>query len=746
MMWRPNTFLMLPFVMAISSSSYGQQESDAVPLRLGLLVGVEKYQHLASHEQLAGCVNDTQAMNALLTQRFGFLPADVVTLNNEAATGVAIRHELSQLVQRVRGLPADSAPAQIVFHFSGHGSRVADQVSGDAGSDEQDGLDETLVPFDATKQGGSEDIRDDEVFAFAEQICSDGKATIWLVLDCCHSGTGARGTTRFRSLERGSALPLDAELEKTRHVTPKRLPDGAVLLSACRASEKEPEYQDSTQQYGLLTRFVTQILNQETAVSQLSYDALRESLVVHYRQAGVTQAPTPQLEGAGSSIVLGATASLDRQSFWKVSPDQSDRSMATVNAGTLHGITMGSLFEVYDRPDEIPDQAVPRAIAADNDLSRLWLRIEQTDGVTAVARVFRWQENEQVTTALPSDFLGGYAVERLHEHGDFMLRMKVVRAIDVDQDTPALGADDTSVPQSIRKALAGGRTSDSESPWLVWATDGGACDVVLRIADDHAAIFPSTGNSSEVKQQPAQPGKIPNSLKGGWGPIDLRVATASTDLLKMLRQINRVRNLLRITARSEADPASRPQVKLELVEIDIDKHNEIIADRPWTVSQDEDGQESLIMRDENLYTVRITNIEPAASGQPVYVTVLHVDADMGIDVLVPYQQGATEEQMILPGESRLSGPFQCNAPGDPPIHGTRTAIVLATREPNNFYVLASASLPITRSARSSNNRPLDDILIENTYFRTRGETKPLRPAAATDNSWTSSVVQWVVLP
>jgi hypothetical protein len=737
-------FSSFALLMSLSGFVFGGTP-DVQPLRLAVLVGVESYPELAKHEQLQGCVNDTEVIGLMLTQRFGFKQSDVVTLNNEAATGEAIRNQFSRLISAVRSIPNDAEPAQIVFHFSGHGSQVQDQPTGDPNCDELDGLDETLVPCDATKQGGSEDIRDDEVFDFAEQICDGGKARLWLVLDCCHSGTGARGTTRFRSLERGSVLPLDVELEATRRVTPKRLPDGAVLLSACRASEKEPEYQDGTHQYGLLTRFVTQVLNQETAVSQLSYDALRESLVVQYRQAGVTQAPTPQLEGAGSGIVLGATASLDRQPFWKVSPDQSDRSMATIHAGRLHGITPGSLFEVYDRPDQIPDEAESVDFAVDKK-SRPWLRIEQTDGVTSVAHAFRWQEKEQVTTALPSDFLAGYAVERLHEHGDFMLRLKVVRAIDVDQDSPALAKDDPSLPQLVRNALAGGRTNDSESPWLVWATDGGACDVVLRIADDHAAVFPSTGNSSEVTQDLTQPGKISNLLKGGWGPIDLRAETASADLMKMLRQINRVRNLLRIAATSEADHASRPQVKLELVEIDIDKRNEIIADRPWTVSQDEDGQESLIMRDQDLYTIRITNTEPAASGQPVFVTVLHVDADMGIDVLIPYQQGATEEQLILPGESRLSGPFQCNAPGDPPIHGTRTAIVLATREPNDFFVLASASLPITRGARSANNRSLDDMLIENTYFRTRGGTKRLRPAAATDNSWTSSVVQWIVLP
>jgi Caspase domain len=81
----------------------------------------------------------------------------------EAATGAAIRGALDRLATRVSALPAEGAPIPLVLHFSCHGSQVPDQPRGDPDQDERDGYDETIVPSDATLEGGPEDVRDDEL-------------------------------------------------------------------------------------------------------------------------------------------------------------------------------------------------------------------------------------------------------------------------------------------------------------------------------------------------------------------------------------------------------------------------------------------------------------------------------------------------------------------------------------------------------------------------------------------------------
>jgi len=732
-------------------ADWGQAGEASIPPRFALLVGVEQYPKLAAHEQLAGSVNDTVLMRQVLWERYGFPESNIVTLCNEAATGDAIRREFRGMLERLRSLPPDAGTAQIVFHFSGHGSQVADQPVGDPDCDELDGLDETLVPFDATKQGGPEDIRDDELYSFVDQLCADGRARIWLILDCCHSGTGARGATRFRSLQRGTALPLEARSNEIRRVNAKRLPAGAMLLSACRSSEKEPEYQEGNQSYGLLTRFVTQALNQEQAVSRLSYDALRESLVVQYRQAGISQAPTPQLEGSSRGIVLGADSTFDRQPVWRVQADPRDRSIATLSAGLLHGITVGSLFELYERPDQISDRFRSDRFqvdepATDGRSSRPWLKVERADGATSTMKIIGWRGEEEVSATLPIGLKEGFALERHHEHGDFSLRVRVVRAADENEDSPAFDSDNQSIPAAIRETLIRGRRDDSESRWLEWVSGDRSCDVLLRIADPFVAVFPTTGNNVATPTELVSRGSFPTSLRGGWGPIDLRANDAAHKLLEMLRQINRVRNLQRIAAISPEPGPNQPQIKLELVQIEVDAQSNISADRAWPISHDENGHPTLVMQDEALYTVRVTNLAPAASAQTVYVTVLQVDANMGIDVLLPYQEGATEEQVIPAGGSRLSGPFQCNSPGQPPIHGIRNAIFFATLSPNDFSIFASSSLPVTRGSIAATNSSLNDLLVEQTYFRTRGGTTKLSSRKPIETTWSASTIQWKVQP
>ena len=76
-----------------------------------------------------------------------------------------------------------------------------------------------------------------------EQVCGDNKARMFLVFDCCHSGSGARGDTRTRQLA-GRQLRPTAVQDAAAQPAPKKLPPGVVFLSACRAREEEPEFKD----------------------------------------------------------------------------------------------------------------------------------------------------------------------------------------------------------------------------------------------------------------------------------------------------------------------------------------------------------------------------------------------------------------------------------------------------------------------------------------------------------------------
>jgi hypothetical protein len=101
---------------------------------------------------------------------------NVQVLWNEQATYVGIRQTLAALAQRVK--PTD----RVLIYYSGHGTHVDDDSR-----DEADGQDEALIPFDTYP--GRNLLIDDEFGGLLDRI---GSNRVLVVVDACHSGTGAR--------------------------------------------------------------------------------------------------------------------------------------------------------------------------------------------------------------------------------------------------------------------------------------------------------------------------------------------------------------------------------------------------------------------------------------------------------------------------------------------------------------------------------------------------------------------------
>ena len=148
--------------------------AQAAGTKRALLIGINNY---TAVPQLMGSLNDVTEVRQILLTRWGFDPAHVTTLTEQAATRAGILSALRKLV-------SESEPNDTVFvHFSGHGSQVQD-----LNGDEEDGLDETLVPYDG-RTPGVPDIVDDEL----DEIFSHLRTTkVLIVLDSCHSGTATR--------------------------------------------------------------------------------------------------------------------------------------------------------------------------------------------------------------------------------------------------------------------------------------------------------------------------------------------------------------------------------------------------------------------------------------------------------------------------------------------------------------------------------------------------------------------------
>jgi hypothetical protein len=199
---------------------YAKVLSQETSRKRALLVGINQYQD-QKWIQLNGAVNDTLLQKELLIHRFGFEPEAIRVLTDEQATRENILKAFEEhLIQWAK--PGDV----VVFHFSGHGSQVADPEKVFS-----DGRVSTIVPIDGILPAGYPniggtvgDITGHTLWLLMKALDTDN---VTFVLDSCHSGGARNGGLTVRS------RPGDQEL--------LRVSDPTIQLVA---SKKEKEYQE----------------------------------------------------------------------------------------------------------------------------------------------------------------------------------------------------------------------------------------------------------------------------------------------------------------------------------------------------------------------------------------------------------------------------------------------------------------------------------------------------------------------
>lgn len=137
-----------------------------------LIVGINDF---ATVSGLRGCINDTYEMRGVLGDYAGFQDDDIRLLHDKDASSEGIRNGLAWLLSDYAGGGQDVR----VFHFSSHGTQVADQSD-----DEWECQDEVIVPYD---HDWDEPFRDDDLRDVFSGIPEDVSFTF--IADCCHSGT-----------------------------------------------------------------------------------------------------------------------------------------------------------------------------------------------------------------------------------------------------------------------------------------------------------------------------------------------------------------------------------------------------------------------------------------------------------------------------------------------------------------------------------------------------------------------------
>ena len=184
-----------------------------------------------------------------MLKKSGYQNNNIVTLVNQQATKSIIVHAFTSLIKSCR------LNDIVYIHFSGHGQRVTD-IDGD----EEDGWDESWIPYDAYKDycvqdRGEKHLIDDEIYQFLFEIKgkigANGK--ILVVVDACHSGGSSYSYMNYSLRDilpqyeifgrdvviRGISTPFKIPYKSVSKK--KKKPVQWLILSACNSFEFNQE-------------------------------------------------------------------------------------------------------------------------------------------------------------------------------------------------------------------------------------------------------------------------------------------------------------------------------------------------------------------------------------------------------------------------------------------------------------------------------------------------------------------------
>lgn len=682
----------------------------ARPPRLALLVGISRYPQtgqrpwraLHAHEELV-------ALRKVLVERHGFAERDVQLLEDADAGAQSIRAAVAAhlFARAQRG-------AVVFFHFSGHGQQVEDRSG-----DEDDGVDESIVPGDATEQdagsGLRQNILDDEIAGWLRALSQrmrgpDGavEGSIVLSFDSCFSGTLSRGdlTERGRGWERILDGPRPARRTEPRpgagHPPAPLLdldPRDYVLLSATRSDQTAQERLTEQGTMGVYSAALVSALWRLPL--GVSYRALLHELTVQMRQK--VDAQTPELEGDAERRLFGARQGPAGAPYLTVQALRGEELELSV--GALQQVTVGSVYALYPGDARVPAgrQAPPGAapLLAEAEVGRVeplksWLRLRpRWRGQVAEDALLRAQIHEQ-EHAYPDSPL---RVLCLHEGGgpcrsaglSQALARLAARGLVTKVD--AAGAVPAATDYDI-KIVAGTQTL------ALYRPESGQAFATVPV-ENEAAGAQTLAADGQASEEAGGDGALVARLRAAW----------------------RWQRLYGLRAHSPAVTA-----ELRIVPVTGTRDSRGLVPAGGTSPQWAQAGQRVVLPPGALFQLAIKNPSPV----PVWVTVLELGPDGSIRPLYPRPDLPGDGQ-IAPGEAPrlLSYPyyFETTAP-----LGTYTLKLVVTEAPADFSLLA----------QEASARPAQDAAQRGTPLPARSAAHPL--GALLREALTGNLVRGLLRP
>lgn len=352
MVWLTSYF---PLVLGTSGIFAQIGYTAPAPEKYALLIGIDDYTDTA-FRSLRGAKNDVKLMADLLVTRLGFPKKNIFKLLDQEATHVGIAQAFTELKHVIQ------IGDMVYIHYSGHGSRVPD-LNHDERTVQGKQMDSTWVSYGArtqlpggadtskedvstssdigvyTRQDNDYDIIDDEINIWLSAL-SEKTDRIVFVSDSCHSGTVTRGTDALGA--RG--ITADQRIHPRGKINPAAGPIAGVRITACRDNEKAREYKAGGQIHGMFTWFWARALAR-TDPGYTWADLYKTTAARVRNQSDCRQ--HPQIEGYRNFPVYGSHV-VEKESAIAVKDVMPDGEHLYLNAGSLLGVTVGSVYREYN--------------------------------------------------------------------------------------------------------------------------------------------------------------------------------------------------------------------------------------------------------------------------------------------------------------------------------------------------------------------------------------------------------------
>lgn len=293
---------------------------------------------------------------SLVEKAFKRQQFSVQMLSNQKATASGIREALASLYENAK------AGEIIILHYSGHGQQLVD-----TNGDEADGLDEAIVPYDAPKNvsqnayKGEKHILDDElgmwVGKMKQRLGKSGQ--LFVLLDCCYSGTGTRAGAQSISRSAPPIVPesfvprsgieanfLSSDINSATRSSANNPTASFVLFTGSSAPQQNYEVKGADGLfYGALSYALAESL--ENLSTTETYRTLFKKTAESITRRTVTQTPTS--EGDLETVLFGGKFTASSSGF-AVITDGVEKLQKTVRiaAGYLNGISTNTLIGFWN--------------------------------------------------------------------------------------------------------------------------------------------------------------------------------------------------------------------------------------------------------------------------------------------------------------------------------------------------------------------------------------------------------------